>query len=66
MVAGARVIIWLMKRPHRAFLSAQPFNQLCFVYIKGKGKGKAIHVQAWTEPERFRNLRLPDFKIIDI
>jgi hypothetical protein len=34
--------------------------------MKGTGKGKAIHVQARTEPEGFRELRLPDFKIIDI
>jgi len=24
-------------------------------------KGKAIHVQAWTDPEDSRKLRLPDF-----
>jgi len=28
---------------------------------KGKGKGKAIPLQAWTGPEGFRKLRLPDF-----
>ena len=26
------------------------------------GKGKAIMLQAWTGPEGFRRLRLPDFK----
>jgi hypothetical protein len=55
-----------MRRPNRTFLSAQPLSQLCFAYIKCAGKSKAIHVQAWTEPEGFRKLRLPDFKIIDI
>ena len=31
---------------------------------KGKGKGKAIPLQAWTGPEGSRGLRLPDFKTI--
>jgi len=31
---------------------------------KGKGKGKAIPVQAWTDPEVSRSLRFPDFKTI--
>jgi len=30
----------------------------------GKGKGKAIPIQAWTGPEVSRRLRLPDFKTI--
>jgi hypothetical protein len=30
----------------------------------GKGKGKAIPLQAWTGPEGSRRLRIPDFKII--
>jgi hypothetical protein len=30
----------------------------------GSGKVKAIHVQAWTDPEGSRRLRLPDFKTI--
>jgi len=29
-----------------------------------QGKGKAIPVQAWTDPEGSRRLRLPDFKTI--
>ena len=32
---------------------------------KGKGKGKAIPLQAWTGPEGSRRLRLPDFKTVD-
>jgi hypothetical protein len=28
----------------------------------GKGKGKAISLQAWTGPEVSRRLRLTDFK----
>jgi len=27
----------------------------------GKGKGKAVPLQAWTGPEGSRKLRLPDF-----
>jgi hypothetical protein len=30
----------------------------------GKGKGKAIPLQAWTSSEDSRRLRLPDFKTI--
>jgi len=29
-------------------------------------KGKAIPLQAWTDPEGSRRLRLPDFKTIGI
>jgi hypothetical protein len=32
--------------------------------VKGKGKGKAIQLQAWTDPEGSRRLRLQDFKTI--
>ena len=32
--------------------------------IEGKGKGKAISLQAWTGPEGSRKLRLPDFKTV--
>ena len=28
---------------------------------KGKGKGKAVPLQAWTDPEVSRKLRFPDF-----
>jgi len=34
------------------------------VIIVGKGKGKAIPLQAWTGPEGSRRLRIPDFKAI--
>jgi hypothetical protein len=33
---------------------------------KGKGKGKAIPVQAWTGPERSSKLKLPDFMTVGI
>jgi hypothetical protein len=35
-----------------------------FVQILGKGKGKAIPLQALTGPEVSRKMRLPDFKTI--
>ena len=30
-------------------------------YVKGKGKGKAVPLQAWTGPEVSRKIRFPDF-----
>jgi hypothetical protein len=35
-----------------------------FRYSKGKDKGKAIPLQAWTGPEGSRRMRFPDFKTI--
>jgi len=32
--------------------------------VKGKGKGKAIPLQAWTGPEVSRRLRLPDVQTV--
>ena len=32
-----------------------------WVFRSGKGKGKAIPLQAWTGPEGSRKLRFPDF-----
>ena len=29
--------------------------------VTGKGKGKAVPLQAWTGPEGFRKFRFPDF-----
>jgi len=45
----------------------EPNTILCIRYmdVLGKGKGKAIPLQAWTVPEGSRRLRLPDFKTID-
>jgi len=39
-------------------------NNIITIIIKGKGKGKAIPLQAWTGAEVSRRLRLPDFKTI--
>ena len=40
---------------------------LCYVLkqeVEINSKGKAIPLQAWTDPEGSRRLRLPDFKTI--
>ena len=42
--------------------STQPLTEMS----NGKGKGKAIPLQAWTDPECSRRLRLPDFKAVGI
>jgi len=36
------------------------------LFKKGKveGKGKAISLQAWTDPEVSKRLRVPDFKAV--
>ena len=39
-------------------------EQPCWDTTGGKGKGKAIPVQARTDPESSRRLRLPDFMTI--
>ena len=36
----------------------------CIQKNKGKEKGKAIPLQAWTGPESSRMLMLPDFKTV--
>ena len=45
-------------------LSNDVFFMNCALKFKGKGKGKAVPLQAWTGPEGSRRLRLPDFKTI--
>jgi hypothetical protein len=37
---------------------------ILIIVNKGKDKGKAIPLQAWTGPEGSRRSRLPDFKKI--
>jgi len=39
-------------------------GKFVFFYTRGKGKSKAIPLQAWTDPEGSRRLRFPDFKTI--
>ena len=54
--------------PHTHIKNLPPDNlvlKLTFMAgKKGKGKGKAIPLGAWTGPEGSRGLRLPDFKTI--
>ena len=38
-------------------------KNVIYIYIY-TGKGKAIPLQSWTDPEVSRSLRLPDFKKI--
>jgi hypothetical protein len=40
------------------------FNGPC-PHVVLAGKGKAVPLQPWTDPEGSRRLRLPDFKTID-
>jgi hypothetical protein len=45
----------------------QRFIETLFFYFQGsssKGKGKTIPLQALTDPEAIKRLRLPDFKTI--
>ena len=37
---------------------------LCQVHLIGKGKGKAIPLQAWRDPEGYMRCRLLDFKTV--
>jgi hypothetical protein len=39
-------------------------NKLQLKFYKGKGKGKALPLQAWTGAEGVRRWRLPPFKTI--
>jgi len=47
-------------------ITSEPYRPQMTVYYgyKGKGKGKATPLQAWTGPEGSRRLRLPDLKTI--
>jgi len=49
---------------HTPYTFLETTNWLTLGYHRCKGKGKAIILQAWTSPEGFRRLRLPDFKTI--
>ena len=53
-------------RPQYALMVSTRIS--CFIHpdIGGKGKGKAIPLQAWTGTESSRRLRLPDFKTVVI
>jgi hypothetical protein len=40
---------------------SQYFRDAAWVYIQGKGKGKAVPLQAWSGPDGSRKLRFPHF-----
>jgi len=42
-------------------LSRETFTILLLISINGKGKGKAVPLQAWSGPEGSRKLRFTDF-----
>ena len=44
------------------FLNTVPTSLMVFYFFtEGKGKGKAVPLQAWSGPEGSRKLRFPDF-----
>ena len=58
-------LISLVARVSSPSIAVAPRNRVVVnSSIKGKGKGKAIPLQAWTGPEGYRRLRLPDFETI--
>jgi len=42
-------------------IRAKSENLYWIIFMKGKGKGKAVPLQAWTGPEGSRKLMFPDF-----
>ena len=43
-------------------LGLQKYLKFTYVFItSGKGKGKAVPLQAWSGPEGSRKLRFPDY-----
>jgi len=39
----------------------QAYLYVVLAFVNDKGKGKTIPLQAWTGPEGYRTLRLPDW-----
>jgi hypothetical protein len=46
---------------HIAYVEVLPTLNLILQQCKGKGKGKAVPLQAWSGPEGSRKLRFPEF-----
>jgi hypothetical protein len=44
----------------RGYIMCDTRENAFFNYVKGKGKGKAVPLQAWSVPEGSRKLRFPD------
>jgi len=49
-----------------SFPTEEIFVLFGMLKCKGKGKGKAIPLEAWTGPEGSRRMRFRDFKTISI
>jgi len=63
-------VIYMRKKKLKCVVNSRlDFEWVCMeiliynVYI-GEGIGKVIPLQAWTDPEGSRRLRLPDFKTV--
>jgi hypothetical protein len=56
------MVVWLLSPSRASTMSATSCPQL--ITHKGKGKGKAIPLQAWAGSVGSRRLRLPDLKTI--
>jgi len=55
-------LLFVLRSIHKA--QRQCDHHIEFWEVKSGAKGNAIPLQAWTDPEGSRSLRLPDFKII--
>ena len=57
------VLQWLSAGKQKLKTPNKQNAQQMFIYytVKGKGKGKAVPLQAWSDPEGSRKLRFPDF-----
>jgi len=55
-----RILSWVHTLSYKSRLGQGFFSSGCHFTVKGK----AIPLQAWTGPDSFRSLRLPDFKTI--
>ena len=42
-------------------VNGRPQTKVVAQYVADKGKGKAVPLQAWGDPECYRKLRFPDF-----
>jgi hypothetical protein len=58
---GFKILVSLKSDKNNGYFILSPM----YLYnSKGNGKGKAIPLQSWTDPEGSRRVRFPDFKTI--
>jgi len=48
-------------KPRQALNTLITNSSQILVFVKVKGKGKAVPLQAWSGPEGSKKLRFPDF-----